>query len=638
MSLLVENSLIVVIATQDEGKCFAWDILSDALVVPVDTFEEVSLKLEKEFTPLVRLEQSGTWETEHTNPEGNLPEASYGLHWFVTRVGDRINPNYIAPTNSDHSTWNYDIITRAREEEGVSLSGSEVGYFFVIEPGAFYSSSEGYWEDGDTLSFSTIQGDSSATIIAKNSAGAFDTSKLYVDILGSITETWVLTLVVFDLYSHVFHIRGLMTGNVYESNVAIQNQYISTDYAPGLTYIPSGPPDMYKPPTGYVEIPEEGNLALAAYFYYTEDSYIGTNTIREFAGDEGLVYNVWKDEFEAMSGYSWPMANIAPYGEEGSIIRECIFYNPLLGPDYANVSPLAGRVKATMALLYDSWDSGDWSQPALFDSTYMQVAGYPSGPGVINEIPWYAYNRQDWGAMVGVAKSYEAIGESDPVEKIAWVVADAYAICDYVGKEDEIEHFKVGINISYRMMRMKNSTEQALFDLINTERTNMGLEALVYNHKLQVSGGNHSKDMVTNDFFSHQGSDTSWVSMRMRDAGYYSPSIELYFAKGENLAIQPPGVELAAIVAGWMASPGHRANILNPEFTEAGMAGAADVSGNTYYTQNFGGRERGWPGFGSFNTKKLTTYLNDTIKRSDIQEFDGFLKIYTAQKIIEKEI
>ena len=71
---------------------------------------------------------------------------------------------------------------------------------------------------------------------------------------------------------------------------------------------------------------------------------------------------------------------------------------------------------------------------------------------------------------------------------------------------------------------------------------------------------------------------------------------------GENLA---SGEETAGtpheIVEGWMNSPGHRANILRPEFREIGIGLAYEppqpVSGRVaVYTTNFGGRARPEPG------------------------------------------
>ena len=57
-------------------------------------------------------------------------------------------------------------------------------------------------------------------------------------------------------------------------------------------------------------------------------------------------------------------------------------------------------------------------------------------------------------------------------------------------------------------------------------------------------------------------------------------------AAGENLAFGQQSA--AAVVAGWMQSPGHRANILHATFTEMGVAYLTDTNGRPYYVQVFG--------------------------------------------------
>jgi uncharacterized protein YkwD len=55
---------------------------------------------------------------------------------------------------------------------------------------------------------------------------------------------------------------------------------------------------------------------------------------------------------------------------------------------------------------------------------------------------------------------------------------------------------------------------------------------------------------------------------------------------GENIAVSY--LSPKAVVAGWLASPGHRANIENPAYTVTGVGVAASPSGRLYWTQSFG--------------------------------------------------
>ena len=88
------------------------------------------------------------------------------------------------------------------------------------------------------------------------------------------------------------------------------------------------------------------------------------------------------------------------------------------------------------------------------------------------------------------------------------------------------------------------------------------------------------------DFFSHTGADGSTVGDRVQNSGYQ------YSNAGENIAAgQTTAVD---VVEGWINSPGHRANILNPNYTEIGVGyeylqnDTGSINYNHYWTQVFG--------------------------------------------------
>lgn len=91
----------------------------------------------------------------------------------------------------------------------------------------------------------------------------------------------------------------------------------------------------------------------------------------------------------------------------------------------------------------------------------------------------------------------------------------------------------------------------------------------------------HSQDMAKKDFFEHRGSDGSKVGDRTTRVGYVWRTV------GENIAIGSQTAE--AVVQGWLASPGHCANIMSPGFTEMGIAFVADPKSEAgiYWTQVF---------------------------------------------------
>ena len=130
--------------------------------------------------------------------------------------------------------------------------------------------------------------------------------------------------------------------------------------------------------------------------------------------------------------------------------------------------------------------------------------------------------------------------------------------------------------------------------LINKERTTRGLAPLASNAVLTQLALAHSLDMVDLRYFEHDTPDGRSVGDRLRAAGYARNNA----SGGENIG-WGAGKEgtPSAIVAAWMASPGHRADILRPAFREIGIgvaigAPVPDVRDNlpaVTYTTDFGG-------------------------------------------------
>ena len=121
-----------------------------------------------------------------------------------------------------------------------------------------------------------------------------------------------------------------------------------------------------------------------------------------------------------------------------------------------------------------------------------------------------------------------------------------------------------------------------VLDLTNAEREKAGLAPLSLNQQLTDSAQGYSELLAWSGCFAHTCGPVPDFVERDAAVGYTAWS-----AIGENLAAGYPSPE--AVVGGWMASPGHRANILSPQFTEIGI-GLADGAPpyNTYWTQEFG--------------------------------------------------
>lgn len=122
------------------------------------------------------------------------------------------------------------------------------------------------------------------------------------------------------------------------------------------------------------------------------------------------------------------------------------------------------------------------------------------------------------------------------------------------------------------------SSETKMLELLNKERTSRGLRPLVMDPKLQEVARAHSKDMFARGYFAHVDPDGNDPFDRMKAAGIQ------YLVAGENLALAP-NVDLAH--DGLMNSPGHRANILTPEY---GRIGIGVIDGGPYgkmFSQEF---------------------------------------------------
>lgn len=91
----------------------------------------------------------------------------------------------------------------------------------------------------------------------------------------------------------------------------------------------------------------------------------------------------------------------------------------------------------------------------------------------------------------------------------------------------------------------------------------------------------HSQDMAEQGYFSHSAPNGGLVSDRVQDQGYAFSRV------GENLGFGQSSAQ--QVVQGWLLSPGHCANLMNPDFTEMGAAYALKREANRiYWTQVLG--------------------------------------------------
>lgn len=114
-----------------------------------------------------------------------------------------------------------------------------------------------------------------------------------------------------------------------------------------------------------------------------------------------------------------------------------------------------------------------------------------------------------------------------------------------------------------------------VIQLANTHRRNAGRRALGTLAPVSRAALKHSADQAAMQRMTHVGSDGSNAGTRLRREGY------VWRAWGENVAAGQPTA--AAVVKAWMNSPGHRANILSPNFAHIGVS-AGKRNGRVYWT------------------------------------------------------
>jgi uncharacterized protein YkwD len=121
--------------------------------------------------------------------------------------------------------------------------------------------------------------------------------------------------------------------------------------------------------------------------------------------------------------------------------------------------------------------------------------------------------------------------------------------------------------------------EQRVLELVNLQRAANGLGALAYDSRLDLASERHNLVQASTRSMAHEGLGDADPGSRIRAAGFNG-------SWGENVATGQLTPE--QVVAEWMASPGHRRNILDPNFHRLGVSYGTGTDGRTYWAQSFG--------------------------------------------------
>ncbi|WP_420397596.1 CAP domain-containing protein [Nioella sp.] len=104
--------------------------------------------------------------------------------------------------------------------------------------------------------------------------------------------------------------------------------------------------------------------------------------------------------------------------------------------------------------------------------------------------------------------------------------------------------------------------------MMNQQRSSVGLPPVSRSQQLDRVALTHAHDQMQGGFFGHRGSNGSNVHARITAVGYNA------CLSAENIAMGQTSE--AAVMGDWMASSGHRANILHPRAEQFGFARAGD--------------------------------------------------------------
>lgn len=139
---------------------------------------------------------------------------------------------------------------------------------------------------------------------------------------------------------------------------------------------------------------------------------------------------------------------------------------------------------------------------------------------------------------------------------------------------------------SYEPLGGEAVLEASLLQKTNAERRTAGVPELAPDERLALAARQHAAEMARLNYFSHTSPSEGRRTPPERAAQAAFP----FLIVGENIA-RMSSVDVATdVTRGWMDSPGHRENLLLPDFTHVGFGTAKDARGQTVVVQVFGRR------------------------------------------------
>jgi uncharacterized YkwD family protein/spore coat assembly protein SafA len=176
------------------------------------------------------------------------------------------------------------------------------------------------------------------------------------------------------------------------------------------------------------------------------------------------------------------------------------------------------------------------------------------------------------------AGTYKVVG-GDTLWKVA--VKNQVGITEIINANPQVKN----INMIYPGQTLNipsnnyQSIEQQVVKLVNAERAKVGVKPLTSDWELARVARFKSEDMRDNRYFDHNSPIYGTPFQMMKSFGIN------YGYAGENIAAGQTTAE--SVMKSWMNSPGHKKNILSPNFTHIGVGYAKGGSYGHYWTQQF---------------------------------------------------
>jgi len=175
-------------------------------------------------------------------------------------------------------------------------------------------------------------------------------------------------------------------------------------------------------------------------------------------------------------------------------------------------------------------------------------------------------------ALVGIAKTYEA-----PIKSTLDQVRET-AIAFMTVEPESKDRITLDVSPTKNDLRVDDLSERTMLELVNEERSKVGVPKLAPSAQITRVARAYSTDMFFRRYFSHVSIEGLTPADRMENAGIH------FTAAGENIAYAP---DLATAHAGLMNSPGHKKNILDPAFRHVGIGIIAADRYGMMVTQDF---------------------------------------------------